>query len=380
MGWGRLLGSAVRGLEGRFDELRGRERRLPRTIVAYRGFGSTDALHVTGRVLANERLGVSRAEDPWWRNLAATYRRMGSAEVPGAVVEVEINGGTARAVTDDEGYFRARVIPATPLQPGRLWHDGVVRLVRDRSIHEPVYVLTPTSGAEFGVISDLDDTVIRTDVANTLRMFRELLLGNARTRLPFHGVASFYRALHRGASGARLNPVFYVSSSPWNLYDLLLDFLEHREIPVGPLFLRDWGVSEHEILPRGHGLHKRGAIRQILDVYPQLKFILIGDSGQEDPEIYRDVVRDYPKRIMAVYIRNVTPAPLRVEAVRRLADEVQEAGSTLILSDDTLSAARHAAEHGWIDEKEVAEVAAEGRAETRRSDPTSPTVIVEERA
>lgn len=379
MSWGKLLGSAVRGLEGRLDELRGRERRRARQIVAYRGFGTPTSVHVTGRVLANERVGVSRAEDPWWRNFMATYRRMGSAEVPGAVVEVEVNGGIAQAVTDDEGYFRATVAPATPLRRDRLWHDGRIRLARDRSISEPLYVLTPPEGAQFGVVSDLDDTVVRTDVANTLRMMREMLFGNARTRLPFHGVAAFYRALHRGLNGARLNPVFYVSSSPWNLYDLLLDFLEHRDIPVGPLFLRDWGVSEQEILPRGHGLHKRGAIRQILDAYPDLPFILIGDSGQEDPEIYRDVVRDYPKRVLAVYIRNVTPAPLRVEGIRKLADEVRDAGSTLVLADDTLAAARHAAENGWIDELGLEEVAAEGRADTRPRDPTSPTVVVEEK-
>jgi phosphatidate phosphatase APP1 len=377
--WAKLLGSAVRGVEFRFDEIRGRERRRPRQIVAYRGFGNSDELHVSGRVLANEPLWTAGEADPWWRNLQATWRRLGSAEVPGAVVEVEVNGGVAQAVTDDEGYFRARVQPAVPLGAGRLWHDGEVRLAGgDTAIREPVFVLTPPAAAAFGVISDLDDTVLRTDVANRLRMFREFLIGNARTRLPFHGVAAFYRALHSGAEHARLNPLFYVSSSPWNLYDLLLDFLQHREIPVGPLFLRDWGVSEHEILPSGHGLHKRGAIRQILDTYPALPFILIGDSGQEDPEIYRDVVRDYPHRIHAVYIRNVTPEPLRIKAIRQLAEEVSEAGSTLVLSDDTLSAARHAAEHGWIDPVELEQVAAEQRAAARPTDMPAPTVVVNE--
>jgi phosphatidate phosphatase APP1 len=334
-------------------------------------------MHVSGRVLANEPLWTAGPEDSWWRNLRATWRRLGTAEVPGAVVEVEVAGGHAQAVTDDEGYFRARVQPASALRPDRLWHDGEVRLAANPAIRQPVFVLTPPADACFGVVSDLDDTVVRTDVANRLRMFRELFLGNARTRLPFHGVAAFYRALHRGPEGKRLNPLFYVSSSPWNLYDLLLDFLEHRDIPVGPLFLRDWGVSEHELLPSGHSVHKRGVIRQILETYPAMPFVLIGDSGQEDPEIYRDVVRDYPSRILAVYIRNVTPQPMRQRAIRQLAHEVEAAGSTLILSDDTLSAARHAAEHGWIDAIELEEVAAEERAASRPSQPKSPTVVVD---
>jgi len=363
----KLLGAAVRGLEGRFDEVRNRDGRRPRQIVAYRGFGTADALHVTGRVLANEPLWAAGAEDPWWRNLRATWRRMGSAEVPGALVEVVVAGGSTQAVTDDEGYFRARVQPQMELRSDRLWHEGEVRLVTDKSIRGPVLVLTPPPGAEFGVVSDLDDTVLRTDVANRLRMFRELLLGNSRTRLPFHGVAAFYRALHGGARRRGLNPLFYVSSNPWNLYDLLLDFLDHQGIPIGPLFLRDWGVSEHELLPRRHSEHKRGAIRHILETYPDLAFILIGDSGQQDPEIYCDVVREYPGRIRAVYIRNVTPTAARLESIRRLAAEVMEAGCRLVLSDDTLSAASHAAAHGWIDPLELERIAAEERANGDRA-------------
>src|SRR5690606_1975618 len=97
------------------------------------------------------------------------------------------------------------------------------------------------------------------------------------------------------------------------------------------LLLRDWGISERGLLPRRHGDHKLGAIRQILECYPALPFILIGDSGQQDPEIYCDVVRQYRGRILAVYIRSVTDDPGRAEAIGRLADEVRSAGSDLLL-------------------------------------------------
>jgi phosphatidate phosphatase APP1 len=106
--------------------------------------------------------------------------------------------------------------------------------------------------------------------------------------------------------------------------------------------LRDWGMNAGETLATRHAGHKLGAIRRILDLFPALPFILIGDSGQEDPEIYHRVVHDYPDRIQAVYIRNVTPHPERLGSIKKLADEVEKAGSTLLLTDDTLAAARHA--------------------------------------
>ena len=84
-------------------------------------------------------------------------------------------------------------------------------------------VLVPPSDAEFGVISDLDDTVIQSDVIRKLRMLVKLALSNAHTRKPFRGVAAFYRALHRGR-----NPFFYVSKSPHNLYSPLVEFLQHQ--------------------------------------------------------------------------------------------------------------------------------------------------------
>jgi phosphatidate phosphatase APP1 len=112
--------------------------------------------------------------------------------------------------------------------------------------------------------------------------------------------------------------------------------------------LRDWGINEQTVLVPGHRRHKLGHIRQILDCYPDLPFLLIGDSGQEDPEIYKDVIAEYPGRINAAYIRNVSPSPLRRASIEALTEQVRAEGSSLILADDTLAAARHAHEHGWI--------------------------------
>ena len=385
MDWQKRIAKFAHRVEEKLDAQRDRlglagGRGKPARIEAYRGYGCADRAFVKGRVLRGRPLPAARAGDSAWLNLAAMIQRFETDEVAGARVAVRFPGGSHEVTTDEEGFFECWIAPRPPLDPGSLWHEVELELLHPREGEAPhravAPVMVPPDRSRFGVISDLDDTVIRTDVTSTLRMMRTVFLGNARTRMPFPGVAAFYRALERGAGETPHNPVFYVSSSPWNLHDLLTEFLTVQKIPLGPLMLRDWGVTDSEVLPTGNAEHKLENIRRILGLFPALPFILIGDSGQEDPEIYHRVVRENPDRIPAVYIRNVTPHPERVGAIRALAAEVEKAGSALILTDDTLAAARHAAERGWISPATLSEI---GAVATAEETPASPRTQAENR-
>jgi phosphatidate phosphatase APP1 len=239
-------------------------------------------------------------------------------------------------------------------------------------------IFIPTAEAKFGIISDIDDTVMQTHATQLLQMARTVFLGNARTRLPFPGVAAFYRALQAGTAEIPYNPLFYVSSSPWNLYDLLLEFFILQDIPLAPLFLRDWGISRSELLPTGHKGHKLTIIQQLLDFYPSLPFILIGDSGQEDPEIYHHIIQQNPKRILATYIRNVLTDPERDASIAALAQEAADAGSALILDKDTHIMAQHAAANGWIAAEALPEI--EAAKEKDEAAPRASEALLEEGA
>jgi phosphatidate phosphatase APP1 len=348
-------------------------------VVPYDGYGTPTSLLVLGRVLRNAPLGPSREDATLWQNLVDTYRRFETDEVPHARVRVAAGGAEREATTDEEGHLAARLVLDAPLPPDRQWHEVTYTLVSPTPQEAPGTVtgrvLVPAPTAAYGVISDIDDTVVRSDVRQVARMARTVLFGNARTRLPFPGVAALYRALAAGLAGAGPNPLFYVSSSPWNLHDLLLEFLDLQGIPRGPLLLRDWGIQAHELLPTAHGAHKQAAIRRILAEYPSLPFILMGDSGQEDPEIYASIVHDHPQRILAIYIRDVTRDAARTGAIRRLAAEVERAGCSLTLSEDTVGAARHAAEHGWIAPETLREIAGEAEADDPGGTPAPPVVV-----
>ena len=338
-------------------------RRRPRPIVveAYRSYGARDRAFVRGRVLADP--GVSRAapEDRWWRNMNRTWRRMRSRVVPHARVTIRFQGSETEAVADAEGHVHTWIVPATAPPRDRLWHDAALEVVHPLSPwpgRGATSVLVPGSAARFGVVSDIDDTVIQTDVARLASMIADVAFGSAHTRAPFPGVAAFFRALHVG-TGTAPNPVFYVSNGPWNLYDVFEHFLELRGIPPGPVELRDWDAPWREIKRIGRYEHKLESIRRIFRTLPDLPFILIGDSGEDDPEIYRDLVHEFPARVAAVYIRDVSRDPLRRDEIADLVEEVDAAGSALVLAADTLAAARHAAEHGWIEPAAVDSVSAD---------------------
>jgi len=360
----RLVARLLRELEKDFTTFRTQFNRAfrpkrPFEVVPYLGFGTPTRFFLKGRVIEDKGPLLETPDATRWRNFVNTYKRFVSNKVPHARLLVRYPGGERELQADAKGYFEAAFELQRPVAEG--WCEVFYTLLEPQRKGVPPAtatgsVLIPGRGAQFGVISDMDDTVVQTDVTRWLRVLSTVLFGNAYTRLPFGGVSAFYRALQRGTQGVS-NPLFYVSSSPWNLYDLLLAFLKIEKIPVGPLLLRDWRGGGGEFFPAEHNAFKRGEVRRILETFPELPFILIGDSGEEDPEIYGEIVRAFPGRILAVYIRNVS-GEARSAALSELGRRVQEMGSTLVLADDTLAAAKHAAQRGWIAEAALAEVRA----------------------
>ena len=188
-------------------------------------------------------------------------------------------------------------------------------------------------------------------------MIRIAYMGNAHSRKPFLGVEPFYKALQQGQEQSEGNPIFYVSSSPWNMYDLFDKFMSLNNIPNGPILLRDIELSPDNLTSFSHEGHKKEQIEPIFQRFPELPFILIGDSGQKDPEIYQQLTQAYPDRVLAVYIRDAVPNDdARREELDAIAQNIRDADVEFILFSETSTAARHAAAQGWMAEEAVSNV------------------------
>lgn len=358
----RRLIKLAAGIEDSFDSLTLAFRRrlnadVPIQVVTYRTYGTQREINIKGRVLKDKGLTKAEGRQKVWHNILDMYKRFQSDEIPGATLRINVNGKAYETLSDAEGYFDFHLFLEEEIEWTDPWYEIDVNL--DESpfsfTTSPVKgiaeVLVPADDAAYGIISDIDDTIVKTTATSLLAMARNTFFHNAHSRLPFAGVSEFYKSLQRGSTGKGNNPFFYVSSSPWNLYDLLIDFLDLNEIPAGPLMLRDFGLNKDD-RSRGHQSHKLHEITKILNTYPQLKFLLIGDSGQEDAAIYREVVARFPGRILAVYIRDV-----QLDERHRIAEDISrnmpDPSVEMLIVENTVQAAEHAAKLGLIEQPSI---------------------------
>lgn len=326
----------------------------PRHLAAYRGYADARGVELIGRVLAEPPRGGPLDDADWWDNLLDTYRRFESDEVPDVPLRLQYRGGAVELRSDHEGYWHA-AFDSPGTMSDQLWDNAIASLA-DGSLATPQPVLQVGPRARFGVISDIDDTILHSSITDWKAAAQLTFLHNARTRKPLPGVAALCSALQ----GSH-NPIFYVSSSPWNLYDLLEDFMELNGIPLGPIHLRDLGTDPGKFIKSaGHG-HKLERAIHLIERFPQLRWVLLGDSGQADAELYAEAARTHPGRIAAIYIRDVdpdtdSPRDLGVDGhIQRIAGT----GVPMLRVADSTAIARHAASLGLLDAASIAAVDAE---------------------
>src|SRR5688500_7016156 len=146
----------------RFDTRFGRG--LPRHIAAYCGYADHRGVELFGRVLAEKPQGGPREEDDWWDNLLNTYRRFESDEVPGIGLKVRFRDAEIAVSSDHEGYYTAAFdTHAAPAM--ELWDNATVSL-DDGTLATPQPVLQVFADAGFGIISDIDDTVLQSGITD----------------------------------------------------------------------------------------------------------------------------------------------------------------------------------------------------------------------
>jgi len=356
----RAASKADDWLDALRSEARRREGQDERVIaVPYRGFGTKGRIWLRGSVVEESTLEKPGIRGGLIEDLFITVQRFLAEEIMDATVTVRYGDAVTTCKTDSDGFFFAELDVSTV----QGWQEATVTLEDFPGRTQPVAsvpgeFLVPRPDARIGIISDIDDTVIRTGINAPLQNIRTVVESDPEARVAFPGLAPLYRALQREGEETVVNPIFYVSSGSWKLYDLIVRFKELNGIPRGPMFMDDWGLDETRWFKSSHGAHKTATIDRIMATYPDLGFILVGDSGQHDAEIYTQAVQDHGDRIKAIWIRDVSD-DARDGEVRAVLEKGRAAGIPVFAETDLAEAATDAAGRGWITSADLDTVRAE---------------------
>lgn len=268
-------------------------------VVAYPGYGTSDHIRVMARVV----LSPPKAEGQIMRDLEHMLDRRGwrnfvAAAVVHAPVRITVGERTMLMHTDRGGYIDVRITDHG-LEPG--WQEVTVEARTSKPTPVPVQVVG--DDVKFGIVSDIDDTVISTWLPRPMIAAWNSFVITEDARQAVPGMAAMYTRLVAEHPGA---PVIYVSTGAWDTEPFLERFLARNGFPRGPFLLTDWGPTNTGWFRSGQD-HKRRSLRELARDFPTIKWVLVGDDGQHDPSLYFEFAGHLPKRVRAVAIRQLNP-------------------------------------------------------------------------
>lgn len=274
-------------------------------VLLYDSYGSSDHFVLEGRVIEAKKQAASKNDAAWYSNLWHKLRTLKNSDREGVQLTITVGEHVAHTVSEEEGYFRVTMTPQQPLPPG--WHAVNVQ---GKGAQGVGWVLIVPKSNTLGVISDIDDTVLISDVPDKIKLLKNTFLKNSKQRQAFPGTADFYQRLLAQNIDAKATPMFYVSASPRQLAESIKAFLVEKHFPQGVLVAKQINGNGHDPL-LDQKQYKIAKIETIFAALPWVKFVLVGDDGEFDPETYRTLQEKYPQHVAAIYIRKVSRDPNR---------------------------------------------------------------------
>lgn len=285
-------------------------------VLLFPAVGQPTELTVHGRVLKD---APTKGSNVLSRNL----RRLTAPNWEGAPVEVSYRGIHVKTKSGDDGIFEAtfKLPPELAAKPGV---EEIEARVPGAAARAPVRIVD--DAVPFFVISDFDDTVAVTNVIRRRGLVKAALLQDSDTQPVVVGMSDFYQCLIE--ERAPVTGLAFVSGSPHQYGPRITKFLGNNKFPFAGLYLRDLG-------PDTLSGYKQPVIRNLLARMKQ-KVILVGDSGEADPEVYAQIRKEFPDRVLQIYIRDAG----RTEDATRFKD--------MMVFKDAKGAAAHAAKAGYL--------------------------------
>ena len=274
-------------------------------LKLYRGYANEQELIVMGHVFKPTSIEEYNFQKKNLRNATSVIKMFQIKTQANADVYLKHNNSTIHTKTLIDGYFKFCVPLDQDTNYG--WIDYEVSITyKNQIITTKDSYIRPHKG-NLGIISDIDDTFLVSHTLNPLKKLYVLLFKNINKRKIYDDVVPHYQALSTAGreNKEEFNAFFYVSSSEWNLYRFITKFTELHQLPKAVLILKDikTSLTDFFLTGRGNHNHKFDKIKHILEFYPTLGYVLLGDDSQHDPFLYEAICKIFPVTVKAVYIR-----------------------------------------------------------------------------
>ena len=300
-------------------------------IFPFQGLRIDNSIHFEGQVIHVSNSGnVANPDDSLWKNLKRTYQLYTPTKIKKKerVLKIIIDSKEITTPLDKYGYFHIIIeIDETII---RELHKVEFYLMNkqifiNKEIGNSSLIINKDD-FNIGVISDIDDTIIVSHSTNNIRKSALVGFKNAFSRKVVNETKELYDFLD-----SKAYQFFYVSNSETNLYLLIKWILKLNGLPDGPIYLKNIKSYRNIFKNKKRKTflekynHKINRIEKLFEYFPIKKFVLIGDSSQSDPEIYKYISLKHPDRIKAIFIRNITKKARKIN-LELISEELKAIG------------------------------------------------------
>ncbi|QGK75438.1 App1 family protein [Flavobacterium sp. SLB02] len=272
-------------------------------LQLYRGYANEEELIVMGHVF--KRTYDYDFQKKNLKNARSIINQFRIKTLENFDIYLKCGNQEIHTKTLDDGYFKFCIPLETQTNFGWMEYEVSIK-DENETITEKGSFIRPHKG-KLGIISDIDDTFLISHTQNFFKKIYILLFKNVNDRKVFTDVVPHYQALSSAGRNNKEeeNAFFYVSSSEWNLYRFIVKFTKIHNLPRAVILLKDIrrGITDFFMSGRGNHDHKFDKIKHVLEFYPNLKYVLLGDDSQHDPVLYERICKIFPVTVKAVYIR-----------------------------------------------------------------------------
>ncbi|MDX6183180.1 App1 family protein [Flavobacterium sp. Fl-77] len=315
-------------------------------LQLYRGYANGQELIVMGHVFKTDYSYDFQKKN--FKNATSVINQFRIKTIKNFDLYLHYDGQEIHTKTLDDGHFKFCIPIENESQFG--WNEYEVSMkYEEETISSTGSFIRPHKG-NLGIISDIDDTFLISHTHNFFKKIYILLFKNVNDRKVFKDVVPYYQALSSAGRNNQdeQNAFFYISSSEWNLYRFIVEFTKIHELPRAVILLKDIkrGITDFFMSGRGNHDHKFEKIKHVLEFYPNLKYILLGDDSQHDPMLYERTCKIFPLTVKAVYIRQT--GKYQKEAIKVIMSNLESLNISVCYFKESSEAIMHSKSIGII--------------------------------